>query len=138
MRNGDISNEVPLRVAVTIDCILNRGIKINKFLGIPVPSEEVTYNRMSLAMFWRFADNYSYTLELVGYGYSQKEMDEVLEDLDNLGTNPFNYSKAYNVVADLVAELPYRPELKHVIDIPERSLRYGHWYLDLERASGSR
>jgi hypothetical protein len=58
-------------------------------------------------------------------------MDEILEDLDNLGTNPFNYAKAYNVVADLVAELPYRPEVKNVIDIPERGLRYGHWYLDL-------
>jgi hypothetical protein len=65
-------------------------------------------------------------------------MDEVLEDLDNLGTNPFNYSKAYRVPADLVAELPYRPELKHVIDIPERGLRYGHWYLDMGAAGGSR
>ena len=40
--------------------------------------------------------------------------------------------------ADLVAELAYRPELKHVIDIPERGLRYGHWYLDMGAAGGSR
>ena len=130
MKGGDISNEVPLRVVVTLDCILDRGIKITKVLGIPVPKEEATYNRAALSNFWRFANKYDYTLELVGFDFSQKEMDDVLEDLDNLGTNPFNYAKSYNVVADLVAELPYRPELKHVIDIPERAMRYGHWYLD--------
>jgi hypothetical protein len=131
MRGGDISNEIPFRVLVTLDCILDRRPKITKVLGIPVTSEEVTYNRQALSQFWRFAEKYSFRLELVGFEYSQEEMDGVLEDLDNLGTNPFNYSRAYNVVADLVAELPYRPEVKNVIDIPERGLRYGHWYLDL-------
>ena len=138
MRGGDISNETPPRVAVTLDCILSRDIKINKFLGINIPTEEVTYDRMALAMFWRFANNNGFILELIGYGYSQEEMDSVEEDLNNLGTNPFNYSKAYRAPADLVAELPYRPELKHVVDIAERGMRYGHWYLDLESASGSR
>jgi len=131
MKGGDISNDTPLRVLVTLDCILDRRAKITKILGIPVASEEVTYNRQALSQFWRFAEKYEYRLELVGFDYSQKDMDEILEDLDNLGTNPFNYAKAYNVVADLVAELPYRPEVKNVIDIPERGLRYGHWYLDL-------
>ena len=93
---------------------------------------------MALAQFWRFGEKYEYTLELVGFEYSQKDMDEILEDLDNLGTNPFNYAHAYPVVADLVAELPYRPEVKHVVDIPERGLRYGHWYLDLGATDGSR
>ena len=138
MRGGDISNDVPMRSLVVLDCILDRQPKITKVLGLAVASEEVTYNRQSLSLFWRFAETYSYRLELIGYGFSQKEMDEVLEDLDNLGTNPFNYAKAYRVPADLVAELPYRPEVKHVIDIPERGLRYGHWYLDMGTASGSR
>jgi len=59
-------------------------------------------------------------------------MDRVQEDLDNLGTNPFNYYHAYPVVADFVAELPYRPELKGVVDIPERGLRYGSKYINIE------
>jgi hypothetical protein len=87
-------------------------------------------NRQALAHFWRFRENNDYTLELVGFKLTQKQMDEVLEDLNNLGTNPFNYAKAYNVVADLVAELPFRPEVKYVIDIPERGLRYGRWFLE--------
>lgn len=138
MRGGDISNESPPRIAVTLDCILEKEIKIKKVMGIPVPSEEVRYSRISLAMFWRFANNNGYTLELIGYGYSQKEMDSVLEDLDNLGTNPFNYAKAYASYDYLVTELPYRPELKYVVDIPQRGLRYGSWYLDLGAVNGSR
>jgi len=130
MRGGDISNEIPMRVLVTLDCLLVREPKINKVLGISVPYIETTYNRQALSHFWRFRDNYEYVLELVGFEMPQSSMDRVLEDLDNLGTNPFNYAKAYNVVADLVAELPYRPEVKHVIDIPDRGLRYGHWYLE--------
>jgi len=129
MRGGDISNELPMRVAVSLDCLLIRETKFNKVLGISVPYVEINYSRQALSHFWRFRDKHGYVLELVGFGKSQSDMDRVLEDLDNLGTNPFNYAKAYNVVADLVAELPYRPELKHVIDIPDRALRYGHWFL---------
>jgi len=130
MRGGDISNEVPPRIVVTLDCILDKRPNVKKVLGIPVFSEESTYNRQQLSFFWRFAEKFSYRLELVGFGYSQKEMDEVLEDLDNIGTNPFNYAVAYPGVADLVAELPYRPELYGVVDIPERGLRYGSKYID--------
>ena len=70
-------------------------------------------------------------MELVGFDMSTKEMQQVQEDLDNLGTNPFNYYLRYNVVADLVAELPYRPELVGVVDIPSRALRYGSKFIDL-------
>ncbi len=133
MKGGDISNEVPLRVVVTLDCILDRSPTVKKVLGVPVFGEETTYNRQSLSLFWRFAEKHGYRLELVGFGYSKKEMEEVFEDLDNLGTNPFNYVNRYNTVADLVAELPYRPELKGVVDIPSRGLRYGSKYLDVGR-----
>ena len=133
MRNGDISNEVPQRVIVTLDCVIDRAPTVKKVLGIPVFVEESQYNRQSLSLFWRFADKYGYTLELVGFGYSKKEMEEVFEDLNNLGTNPFNYVNRYNSVADLVGELPYRPELKGVVDIPSRGLRYGSKYLEMGR-----
>jgi hypothetical protein len=133
VKGGDISNEIPLRVVVTLDCILDRAPTIKKVLGIPVVGEETTYNRQALSTFWRFAEKHGYRLELVGFGYSKKEMEEVFEDLDNLGTNPFNYVNRYNAIADLVAELPYRPELKGVVDIPSRGLRYGSKYLDIGR-----
>lgn len=137
MRGGDISNEVPKRVLVALDCLLNTSVKVSKVLGISVPHTEVTYNRQALAHFWRFREKNDYSLEIVGFERTQQDMDNVLEDLDNLGTNPFNYATAYNVVADLVAELPYRPEVKYVIDIPTRGLRYGHWYLEEGATYGS-
>ena len=86
-----------------------------------------------LSRFWRYSKDNGFILELVGFGYSPKQMDEFMEDLDNLGTNPFNYAKAYKVVADLVSEMPYRNELVCVIDIPSRALRYGSWYYDIGR-----
>lgn len=138
MRGGDISNEVPQRVLVTLDCVIDRTPGVSKVLGIPVFKEEVNYNRQSLSLFWRFAEKMGYVLELVGFDYSEKDMAQVMEDLDNLGTNPFNYSSRYNVVADLVAELPYRPEVKGVVDIPSRGLRYGSWFIDMGALSGSR
>jgi hypothetical protein len=68
VRNGDISNEVPQRVIVTLDCVIDRAPTVKKVLGIPVFGEESQYNRQSLSLFWRFADKYGYTLELVGFG----------------------------------------------------------------------
>jgi hypothetical protein len=134
MQGGDLSNEKPKRVAVTVDCLLDRKPIIKKFLGlIPHASEEIEYNRAMLSRFWNYASNTGYSLELVGFGYSPSEMEEMFDDLDNLGTNPFNYVKAYRVVADLVAEMPYRNELVCVIDIPSRAMRYGSWYYDLGR-----
>lgn len=138
MKGGDISNEVPLRVIVTLDCIIDRRPTYKKVLGIPVTGEEVTYSRQALSAFWHFGEKFGYSMELVGFDYSQKDMDNVLQDLDNLGTNPFNYAKSYPVVADLVAELPYRPEVKGVVDIPSRGLRYGSKFLDMGAYNGGR
>jgi len=134
MKGGDISNEVPFRVLVSLDCILEKKPVIKKTLAglLSIASEEVTYNRIALSMFWRFSLKNDFTMELVGYGYSRKEMSAILKDLDNLGTNPFNYVSSYRVVSDLVRELPYRPEVKYVVDIPERGLRYGAKYLGME------
>ncbi len=131
MKGGDISNGIPLRVVVTLDCIIDRKPTFKRVLGVPVVGEEVSDNRQALSLFWRFADKYGYSMELVGFDMSTKEMQQVQEDLDNLGTNPFNYYLRYNVVADLVAELPYRPELVGVVDIPSRALRYGSKFIDL-------
>ena len=133
MKGGDISNEVPLRVSVIVDCIVDKKPAVRRFFGIPIMEEEISYNRSALSLFWRFSQRYGYSMELVGFGYTKKEMKEVQEDLDNLGTNPFNYYLAYSTVSDYVRELPYRPELVGVVDVPERALRYGSKYIDLGR-----
>jgi hypothetical protein len=134
MRGGDLSNETPKRVAVTTDCIIRRVPVISKILGvIPYSHEEIEYDRVMLSRLWNYSAKSGYILELVGFGVKPEDMQDYMDDLDNLGTNPFNYAKAYYVVADLVAEMPYRNELVCVIDIPSRSLRYGSWYYDIGR-----
>ena len=72
----------------------------------------------------------NYSLELVGFGMTQDELEDTLEDIDQLGTNPFRYATAYNAIEDLVTDLPYRPEIVGVLDMPDRMLRYGHWGMD--------
>ena len=133
MKGGDISNELPLRVVVSLDCVLTKKPTAKRVLGIIRPAEEIEYNQLALSRLWNFAHKHGFTLELTGFGYTRKQMREVMEDLDNYGTNPFNYTTAYRVPGDLVSQLPYRPEVKNVIDIPTRGLMYGHWYLEFER-----
>lgn len=133
MKGGDISNGVSPRVSIVLDCIIDKKPSVRRFIGIPIMEEEITYNRAALSTFWRFSQKYGYSMELVGFGYTKKEMREIQEDLDNLGTNPFNYYLAYSTVSDFVHELPYRPELVGVVDVPERALRYGGKYIDLGR-----
>lgn len=135
MQGGDISNEVPKRIAVTLDCVVDKTVTTKKlFKLIPVEDVAVHYNRVALSKFWDFSYKMGVVLELVTFGMFQKEADEVLEDLNNLGTNPFSYVKAYDAVSVLVSEMPYRPELLGVVDIPERALRYGSKYVDIWRA----
>ena len=134
MQGGDLSNEIPSRTIVTVDTFLTRMPRIKKVLGlIPVADEDVSYDRIMLQRFWYFAAKHGRVLELAGLGLSSKEMTQCMDDLDNLGTNPFNYASAYESPSDLVRQLPYRPEVVSVIDIPQRALRYGSYYFDLGR-----
>jgi hypothetical protein len=134
MQGGDLSNEIPKRSLVTVDTFISRMPRIKKVLGlIPIADEEVSYDRIMLQRFWYFAAKHGRVLELAGIGYTKKEIDSVMDDLDNLGTNPFNYASVYESPSDLVRLLPYRPEVMSVIDIPSRALRYGSYYFDLGR-----
>ena len=70
------------------------------------------------------------TMELVSFNHSEDEMIELMVHLDKVGTNPFRYGTSYKSVDALVKELPYRPEVIGVIDMPSRLLRYGRWGMD--------
>ena len=69
-------------------------------------------------------------MELISFTHSEKELADVVLYLDKFGTNPFRYATSYKNIDTLVNELPYRPEVIGVIDMPERLLRYGRWGLD--------
>jgi len=131
MRKGDISNDLPKRIVVIADTFLDYNVKISKkFKIFPVSSKETKYNRSILSRLYVFAQNIGYTMELASFNLTEDELQTLINKLDKMGTNPFRYFTSYESIEHLVSELPYRPEVAGVLDLPSRLLRYGHWGLD--------
>jgi len=131
MQNGDISNAMPQRIIVTSDVITDYYEDTKKVLGlVPVKTKRKEYNRLVLSHLYMTTLKRGITMELVSFMHSENEMVELMLHLDKVGTNPFRYGSSYKSVDKLVSELPYRPEVIGVIDIPARLLRYGRWGMD--------
>jgi len=131
MQGNDISNAMPQRIIVTADVITDSYEDTKKVLGlIPVKTKRKEYNRMVLSHLYMVTLRRGITMELISFNHSESEMVELMFHLDKIGTNPFRYGSSYKSVDKLVAELPYRPEVIGVIDIPARLLRYGRWGMD--------
>lgn len=131
MRNGDISNELPKRVIVITDVFLKTELSIKKrfkFLRIPELSQQV--DRRTLSNLYLYTTHNEVTLEVASFTMSEDVLESLMDKLDRMGTNPFRYYTAYDSIEHLIGELPYRPEIVGVMDIPDRLLRYGHWGLD--------
>lgn len=131
MLKGDISNALPQRVLVVADVFLSVEVKVTKrFKIFPIRSVDKTVRRELLSSLYLTANSRGITFELVSFDLSEDTLVEITDFLDKMGTNPFRYSMAYSSIEKLVNELPYRPEVVGVLDIPSRLLRYGHWGLD--------
>ncbi|NBW10247.1 MAG: hypothetical protein EBR82_19685 [Caulobacteraceae bacterium] len=131
MQNNDISNALPQRVIVTTDIITDVYEDEKKVLGIiPMKKRRREYNRLVLSHLYMVSLKRGLTMELVSFNNSEDDMVDIMLYLDKIGTNPFRYGTAYKSVDALVKELPYRPEVIGVIDIPSRLLRYGRWGMD--------
>ena len=134
MQKGDLSNELTKRVLITLDTFRTEEVEIKKaFKILPVVKRNYKFDRQTLSRLYLFADRTMNTLELVGFDMSDSDLESIIEDIEKIGTNPFRYFTAYESIEHLVAELPYRPEVAGVIDVPARLLRYGHWGWDFSR-----
>ena len=131
MYKGDLSNALPKRVLVNVEPLLIKTKEVvKKFKFIPVETEKLLYDRLLLNKFYLYTSRSEVTLELISFDYSESEMEKMYNEIDRVGTNPFRYYSSYKSAKKLVDDLPYRPEVVGVIDIPERRLMYGHWGLD--------
>ncbi len=132
MLKGDISNDLPRRIIVTTDTFLTAEVTVKKRLKIiPVPKIDRKINRQFLSWLYIYTTKTGTTLEVVSYDMSDDDMAQLVDMLDSMGTNPFRYYTSYESINHLVNELPYRPEVLGVLDLPDRLLRYGHWGLDV-------
>ena len=138
MINGDISNETPPRIIVNIDVVVNSDIDEQRrlLLGTKLERRVIGLNNAPLSLLWNKSYQYGLAVELAAFSdemWTQEHLDKLMARLDNRGGNPFNYAELYGSISDFISELPYRTNLKGVVDIDERVARYGSWGLELNR-----
>lgn len=133
MKHGDLSNDAPRRLLVNTDVFTMTTTHVTKkFKLFSKTSHHVKYDKLILSKLYMLSMKGGITLEMISYELNQKDMDLLHNELDRVGTNPFRYATAYKNSKALVEELPYRPEVLGVWDIPSRELLYGHWSYNLQ------
>jgi len=136
MINGDISNETSPRIIVVIDVVAKSEIEEERKLLRSVTERKVlSLNHLALSHLWNIADKYGLSVELAAFQselWTQDHLDKFMDKLDRRGGNPFNYAELYNDMEDFIGELPYRTNLKGVVDLRERVARYGSWGIELD------
>jgi hypothetical protein len=87
-----------------------------------------------LSELWTVSNKYGLSVELAGFAnemWTQGHLDSFMERLERRGGNPFNYAELYSDINEFISELPYRTNLKGVVDLRERIARYGSWGIEL-------
>lgn len=129
MKNGDISNVSSPQVICVTDVVINlMEEEERRFLSKKSSTKLGTVDMLSSNKLWVLSNNYGISLELAGFaseGWTEELLDKALEKLERRVVNPFNYWQLYEDVDELVGTLPYRANLKGVIDVPGRVARYG-------------
>jgi hypothetical protein len=129
MKNGDISNVSSPQVICVTDVTVKLEEESSRRLLIKQTSLKVgAIDLLAANKLWRLANNYSISLELAGFeseGWSEELLDKAFEKLERRVVNPFNYWQLYEDPHELVGLLPYRANLKAVIDVPSRVAMYG-------------
>ena len=129
MKHGDISNVSSPQAIVTTDVVVklkeeeSRKLLIKK-TALNVGELEV----LSLNKLWRVSSDYGLSLELAGFeeeGWTEELLEQAFEKFERRVVNPFNYWQLYENRDEVVVLLPYRPNLKAVIDTPDKVARYG-------------
>ena len=129
MKGGDISNVSSPQVICVTDVVI--GLKTEeekKFLSRRSTVLIGDIDMINANKLWLLSNNYGISLELAGFaseGWSEELLDKTFEKLERRVVNPFNYWQLYEDAQELVGTLPYRANLKGVIDVPGRVAMYG-------------
>jgi hypothetical protein len=129
MKNGDISNVSSPQVICVTDVVIGLVEEETKrLLSTKITNKVGKINLQEANKLWILANNYGISLELAGFqdlGWTEELLEKAFEKLERQVVNPFNYWQLYESVDELVAGLPYRANLRGVIDVPGRVARYG-------------
>jgi len=129
MKNGDISNVSSPQVICVTDVVISLiEEEERKFLSKRSTQKLGNIDMLAANKMWRLANEYGISLELAGFesdGWSEDLLDKALEKLERRVVNPFNYWQLYEDPNELVGTIPYRANLRGIIDIPGRVARYG-------------
>jgi len=129
MKDGDISNVSSPQVICVIDLVV--GViqeETKSFLTKKTTSKVGNIDLQNANKLWVMSNKYEISLELAAFeseGWTEDLLDKAFEKLERRVVNPFNYWQLYEDSQELVAGLPYRPNLKAVLDIPSRVAQYG-------------
>ena len=129
MKNGDISNVSSPQVICLTDVVVELTEEGTKgFLSRKTSFKVGNIELQNTNRLWLLSNNYGISLELAGFaseGWSEELLDKAFEKLERRVVNPFNYWQLYEDVEELVGTLPYRANLRGVVDVPGRVARYG-------------
>jgi RecB family exonuclease len=133
--NGDISNETSPRLIVLIDAVADSEVSEKK--GLFKTSLERTAAKlkaMELSQLWNLSNKYGLSVELAAFEseyWTQDLLDKFMDRLERRGANPFNYAELYPDIDEFLKDMPYRANLKGVVDLPGRAARYGSFGIEL-------
>ena len=129
MKGGDISNVSSPQVIVTTDVVVKlKGEDSRKLLIKKTVLKVGDLEVLSLNKLWRVSSDYGLSLELAGFeedGWTENLLEQAFEKFERRVVNPFNYWQLYENRDEVVGLLPYRPNLKAVIDTQDKVARYG-------------
>lgn len=129
MKGGDISNVSSPQILVTVNVLLTlkefveKRLLIKKTINAVGDIDFVAANKL-----WILGNKFGTSLELAGFsneGWTEELLDKAFEKLERRAVNPFNYWQLYDDPHEIVSTLPYRANLKAVIDVPGRVAMYG-------------
>jgi len=129
MKNGDISNVSSPQIVCVTDLVIGLAeVETKTFLSKKISFKIGKIDAQNANKLWIMSNKYEISLELAGFeseGWTEELLDKAFDTLERRVVNPFNYWQLYEDVDELIVGLPYRPNLKAVLDIPNRVARYG-------------
>jgi len=136
LKNGDISNETPARLIVVADVVAEIDVSVTrKLLRTSKKVKLQNLKKEAIAQLWTLGNKYGLSLELAGIeelGWTQDALEKIMEILDRRGGNPFNFAQVYITTQELVDDMPYRVNLRGVIDLQNRVAMYGSYGVELQ------